>query len=160
MIDVRGLANFVLDIADQKKIDVSNMALNKILYFVHCDYLLEKQLPLVSAKIEAWEHGPVFREVYHEFKKWVDQPIKSRATRVEPDSGEVVIAQADFGGEAKYVKELVDRYVAFSAAHLRAISHRVEGPWYEVWGHDGRANPGMKISNEIIIENYARGARQ
>lgn len=160
MIDVRGLANFVLDIADRKEADVSNMALNKILYFVHCDYLLEKRLPLVSAKIEAWEHGPVFREVYHEFKKWVDQPIKGRATRVDPDSGEVVLAEADFGNEAEYLKELVDRYITFSAAHLRAISHRVGGPWHEVWGHDGRTNPGMKISNEIITENYARGARQ
>ena len=46
MLDVRALANFILDKADERGISITNMALNKIAYFVHCDYLIEKSDPL------------------------------------------------------------------------------------------------------------------
>lgn len=161
MLDVRALANAVLDQADERGLSITNMALNKVVYFVHCDYLTENREPLVSAKIEAWQHGPVFREVYHEFKRWGDSPIHSRATKVDPHTGEVVLATAHFGSEEKvYIAGLIERYIRFSAAQLRAISHREGGPWHKVWGHDGKSNPGMKISNELILEHYSSGARQ
>lgn len=161
VLDVRAVANFVLDVADSRQVDVSNMALNKIVYFIHCDNLTERKEPLVGAKIEAWEHGPVFREVYHAFKRWSDAPIKGRATKVDPASGEVekahiVLASAD----AAYLTALVSRYLDFSAAQLRAISHRPGGPWAAVWGHEGRSNPGMKISDELILTHYLPGVRQ
>ena len=76
------------------------MALNKIVFFVHSDYLIENKRPLVSAKIEAWKHGPVFREIYHEFKGWDDEAIGGRARRVNAESGEVELATEDFGAEA------------------------------------------------------------
>jgi len=113
--DVRAIANLVLERADALHIDVSNMALNKIVYFVHCDHLVERHAPLVSAKIEAWKHGPVFREIYHEFKSWDDSPIKGRATRVDPNTGEVARAteRSDAGAQhrrssAKSAREPAD----------------------------------------------------
>jgi uncharacterized phage-associated protein len=159
--DVRAVANLVLERADALRIDVSNMALNKIVYFVHCDHLVERDAPLVSAKIEAWKHGPVFREVYHEFKTWDDYPIKGRATKVDPDTGEVTQAEAELSSEDRsYLNSLIDRYIRFTAAQLRAISHVEGGPWQVVWGHDGESNPGMHITNEIIREHYSPGRPQ
>jgi uncharacterized phage-associated protein len=161
MLDVRAIANFVLDYADECGVGVTNMALNKIVYFVHCDYLIKQREPLVGAKIEAWQHGPVFREIYHEFKRWDDTFIKSRANKVDPHTGDVIKAGITFGLEEKnYIKSIVERYIRFSAAHLRAISHRDGGPWHRVWGHDGRSNPGMKITDDLIMACYSSGARQ
>ena len=155
MFDVRGIANFVLDDADKRGVEVTNMALNKIVYFMHCDFLLERQLPLVGAKIEAWKHGPVFREVYHEFKQWSDQPIRGRANRVDPHSGEVVRAKLDLNPQdSEFLSMLTKRYIIFTASQLRAFSHRDGGPWAKVWGHDGNANVGMKIGNDLILEFY------
>lgn len=161
MLDVRALANMILDQADSRGLEITNMALNKIAYFVHCDYFLETNDPLVGAKIEAWQHGPVFREVYHEFKRWGDSAIRSRATKVDPYSGEVATAKVQFGTDEKqHIESLIERYIYFTAAQLRAISHREGGPWARVWGHDGNSNPGMKISNDLIREHYSPGARQ
>lgn len=155
VFDVRGVANFVLDQADMLGVDVTNMALNKIVYFMHCDFLLEKRSPLVGAKIEAWQHGPVFREIYHEFKKWSDEPIRGRANRVDPHSGAVVQAKVDLDREdAEFLSALVKRYVVFTASQLRAISHRDGGPWAKVWGHDGNANVGMRIGDDLILQLY------
>jgi uncharacterized phage-associated protein len=160
VFDVRAIANLVLDVADSRKIEVTNMALNKIVFFVHSDYLIENNRPLVGAKIEAWKHGPVFREIYHEFKRWDNEAILGRAQRVNPDSGELELATEDFEGEETYLRDLIHRYVDFSAAYLRAISHRSGGPWHKVWGHEGETNPGMQISNDIILEHYSGGVRQ
>jgi uncharacterized phage-associated protein len=159
--DVRAIANIVLARASQLKLPVSNMALNKIVYFIHCDHLLERGEPLVRAKIEAWKHGPVFRELYHQFKAFEDRAISSQATKVDAETGEVVVAEAELSQQDKaYVVELIDRYVRFSAAQLRAISHLPGGPWHAVWGHDGEANPGMQITNELILINYSPLERQ
>lgn len=161
VLDARAVANLALDVADARGIDVTNMALNKIVYFMHCDYLIEQKEPLVSAKIEAWQHGPVFREVYHGFKGWGESAIRGRATKVDPESGEVIKADVHYAADQKeYLVQLVNRYIEFTAAQLRAISHREGGPWHKVWGHDGRTNPGMKITNELIAESYSSGARQ
>lgn len=155
MIDVRAIANKVLDRADEHGVGVTNMALNKIVYFVHCDSMLETSEPLVSAKIEAWQHGPVFREIYHEFKSWGDRPICARAKKISPLTGDVEVASVTFGtDEAKRIQTLIDRYLKFSAAQLRALSHVEGGPWYSIWQHSGRANPGMEISNETIRDKY------
>lgn len=155
MIDVRAIANLILDRAEELGIGVSNMALNKVVYFVHCDFLVETGEPLIGAKIEAWQHGPVFRELYHEFKKWADNPIGGRALRVSPLTGEVETASATFGQrEKEMLTALIDRYVRFSAAQLRALSHVADGPWDRVWQHSGKANPGMQISNDLIKDAY------
>lgn len=161
VIDVRAIANLVLDRADDLQFGISNMALNKIVYFVHCDFLLEKGSPLVGAKIEAWQHGPVFRELYQEFKKWDDSPIKSRANKVSPFTGELEVAEVTFGTDERIqVLELIDRYVRFSASYLRALSHVDGGPWDKVWQHSGKANPGMQISNDLIKSTYQAEVRQ
>lgn len=161
VIDVRALANIILDEAASQSKTVTNMALNKIAYFVHCDYLLERSEPLVGAKIEAWQHGPVFREIYHEFKRWDDKPIQTRATKIDVDTGQPILAEAQLSSDnEQYIRDLIRRYVRFSAAHLRAISHTEGGPWHRVWGHDGRANPGMRISDDLIKAHYSPGVRQ
>lgn len=161
MLDVRAIANTVLEQAAKRGVGVTNMALNKIVYFVHCDFLIETGEPLVSAKIEAWQHGPVFRELYHEFKNWSERPIEARATRVSPLTGEVEVATVVFGlDEKKKIEQIIDRYIKFSAAHLRALSHDDDGPWDLVWRHSGRANPGMEISNDLIRTAYKAKVRQ
>lgn len=160
-LDVRALANLVLDKADLRKIDITNMAVNKVVYFVYSDHLVETSKPLVVAKIEAWLHGPVFRELYHEFKRWGDAPIRGRATKVDATTGEIVVAAAPFTKEEQlYLEKLIDRYICFSAAQLRAISHTEGGPWHKVWEHEGRSNPGMRISDELIMTYHSPGVTQ
>ena len=69
-IDARAIANFVLGEANRHDIPITNMAINKLVYFLHAEYLLRFDKPLISSKIEAWEHGPVIREVYNSFKTY------------------------------------------------------------------------------------------
>lgn len=158
--DVRAIANLVLDIAEANGRSISNMHINKIVYFLHVDYLVKFGRPLVSAKIEAWEHGPVFRELYSQFKKFGEGKIAHRAVATSPATGQAEKVRYSLeSDEAGFLAELATRYSAMSAAALRAQSHIQGGPWDQVWHHEGTTSPTMQISNDAILEWYGRTAR-
>lgn len=47
---------------------ISNLELQKILYYIQAAFLVEKNKKCFEEKILAWEYGPVVREVYDEYK--------------------------------------------------------------------------------------------
>jgi uncharacterized phage-associated protein len=159
--DVRSVANFVLDIATELHIQISNMAINKVVYFIYEDYLLHWGDRLTDAKIEAWEHGPVFRELYSSFKKYDDTVICELATKVDPETGESVICRSQFSlREQDFMKEQAQKYLRLSASKLRNLSHLPDSPWDHVWNHEGELNVGMHISDDIIRQCASRSWRQ
>lgn len=158
--DVRAVANFVLDLAERDENKLTNMHINKIVYFLHAEFLIMFSRPLVSAKIEAWTHGPVFRELYREFKVFEDRPITVRAKYLDPVSGEKKIAQHNFTIEEKvFLEDLAKEYIIMTASALRAQSHITGGPWDQIWNHETNANASMKISDELIKSWYKRTAK-
>lgn len=158
--DVRGVANFVLDLAESEGLGLSNLAINKIVFFLHAHFLVRFGRPLVSAKIEAWNYGPVFRELYREFKSFEDQPITGRAHRVNPEHGDRELCECKFSQqEQSYIGEIARKYIQLSPRALVAISHEKGGPWDQVWNHATSTNASMRISNEIIKDWYDKAAR-
>jgi uncharacterized phage-associated protein len=137
------------------------MALNKIIYFIVEKALIERGELLTAAKIEAWEHGPVFREVYHAFKGHGDGFINTRALRFEAAARTMVEANDTIAKEDEELfQEALNSYLHLTASQLRALSHQPGSPWHRVWWHEGRVNPGMEISIETIHESFSQEARQ
>jgi uncharacterized phage-associated protein len=150
-ISVRALANWILDYADRLGESVSNMSLNKLIYFTYEEILKTENSILTNAKIEAWQHGPVFREVYHSFKAHDDRPIKSRAKFFDISSERATVVKYHFDEEFQsFLEAFLKPLIPLTASRLRAMSHEVGGAWHSVWMHDGHANPGMEITAEIV----------
>lgn len=158
--DPRSVANFVLDVASDLGLPVSNLALNKIAYFLHGNYLAKFNEPLIDAKIEAWEFGPVFREVYHEFKGFKADTITARAKRINLDTGEKEIFPWRFSpDETALLRDLAETYLRIKPGKLVDISHVRDGPWHQAWFHDDTVNPGMEISDLAIRSFFAKQQR-
>ena len=51
-------------------IDITNLVLNKLVYFAQVESLRATGKPLFEDKIEAWSYGPVERNVYFTFQKY------------------------------------------------------------------------------------------
>lgn len=158
--DVRAVANFVLDVADEKDERLTNITINKIVFFLHAWYLARTGVPLVSAKVEAWDYGPVFRELYAEFKHLGRRPIDMRACRRNPLTAEreECVEPID-ERDLEFLRSLLDRYVGMSASKLVELSHVRGGPWDQVYNHEGVSNPGMQISDEVIRDYFRRQTR-
>jgi uncharacterized phage-associated protein len=88
--DGRAVANFVLDACSGQRIAVSNLALQKLVYFCHVWTLIEHGRPLIKQRFEAWEYGPVLPYLYREFKAYDRSPITGRATKIDPANGDQV----------------------------------------------------------------------
>ena len=158
--DVRAIANLVLDLAETRGCCVTNLGINKIVYFLHAYFLSRFERPLVSAKIEAWDYGPVFRELYREFKVFGDKPISGRAHKISAETGKREVCEVRLSNEERaFVEELGSRLVTISASSLVSMSHEAGGPWDQVWNHSSRTNPSMHISNDLIISWFAKAAR-
>jgi uncharacterized phage-associated protein len=57
--DPRAVANLLLDLADRDDLAITNLVLQKLLYFAHGHFLIRTRCPLVQGGFEAWTYGPV-----------------------------------------------------------------------------------------------------
>lgn len=155
--DGRALANYILDRCDANGRDVTNLALQKLMYFCHTWMLVRYKVPLVKHSFEAWEFGPVLPYVYRDFKEHGDSRITTRARSLNLSSGERETAQLNLPAEeSEFLDSLIAFYARLSAFDLVMMSHVAGGPWDQVWRHSGKANPGMRITNQMIETFYSR----
>ena len=155
--DGRAVANYILDFCAARNRPVTNLALQKIIYFCHVWSLIELRQPLIKQDFEAWPLGPVLQHLYREFKDFDKQPIDRRATRIDRRTGESVVADYEFDSDLmELLSRVIDFYSQMRAGDLVEISHVIGGPWDQVWNHSLPVNPGMIIDNELIVEFYSR----
>ena len=100
---------------------ISNLKLQKLLYYAQGAFLAIKGVPLFPDKIMAWMHGPVVPDVYHEYKGYGDAGIAPPET-FDPDmfSDE----------ESELLTEVYNEFAQYSAWKLRNMTHQ-ETPWQE-----------------------------
>lgn len=149
--DVRAVANRILRIAWSKQRKITNLQLNKITYFAYVEYMRSFSTELTGAKIEAWKYGPVFRELYSQFKGQKDQPIEQLAQKVDFGSGQYVAVEDSFDSEtAQFLDTVAEYYIDVPAGVLVDLSHARGGAWDMVWNHEEDLNVGMEITAEHV----------
>ncbi|TQI75517.1 putative phage-associated protein [Bosea sp. AK1] len=155
--DGRAVANYVLDFCDKQNRALTNLGLQKVVYFCHVWSLLDLGRPLIKHSFEAWEYGPVLPYLYREFKAFDRSPISGRAFQLDPRNGTRQVVRYQFDSETEaFLASIVGFYTRLSAGALVQLSHVEGGPWYEAWNHGGSVNPGMKIDDGQIREFYSR----
>jgi uncharacterized phage-associated protein len=156
-LDGRAVANFVLDFCEARGRRISNLSLQKIVYFCHVWNLILLSRPLVKQQFEAWQFGPVLQYLYREFREFDNRPIAGRAKKLDPRTGKSVIVKYTLDNETEeLLSRVVDFYSLLTPADLVQMSHAEGGPWDKAWNHRGRVNPGMKIDNAAIVKFYCK----
>jgi len=92
--------------------DMTNMKLNKLVYFAQAHHLATTGRPLYADAIEAWQHGPVVQDVYQSFKSFGPRPITDSAIKPELDSVATELLEAVWS-----------KYGSKTAGNLRMMSH-------------------------------------
>lgn len=155
--DGREIANFILDFCESNKRSVTNLALQKLVYFCHVWSLVRFNKPLIRHKFEAWEFGPVLPYLYREFKHFDRSPINGRAKRLDPLTGKSRLVAYSFDEETcRLLRETVEFYSRIGTKHLVELSHVEGGPWFNVWYHEATVNPGMAIEDDTIQNYYSK----
>lgn len=119
-VPVRQIADYLLAKADDDAGDlISNLKLQKLLYYSQGFHLALTDQPLFSEPIVSWTHGPVVTSIYHEFKDCGQGGI--------PRPSEVPVFDED---TAELLDEVYKVYGQYSAWKLRNLTHD-EPPWKE-----------------------------
>lgn len=90
------IANYIVFVALRRGIDITNLHLQKILYYLQAESLVHTGRPLFDGVIEKWRLGPVVPTVYHEYKKFGSQPIKEIAREIIFNNSTMNVEFVDF----------------------------------------------------------------
>ncbi len=151
MHSARSIANSILNIAHKAGKQLTNMQLQKLVYFAHGWHLALKGEPLLEDTVNAWNFGPVIPPLYNSLKKYgngiVTEPIK----RKDQETGEVVSFEEP---ESEYVKQLLQRvweiYGNMTGAQMSYLTHQPDTPWDCTW----KKEKFSIITNESIRDHF------
>jgi uncharacterized phage-associated protein len=156
VVDARIIANAVLDRAEVSARPLTNLDLQKIVYFLHGHFLLRHGRPLVEPEFEAWSYGPVHRTLYDAFKSYDDTSIEDRADAFDPIRRERKVLPEPSDIEAlAIIDEFLPRYLDTPTYLLVSMTHQIGTPWHEtIERAKEHLNVGMKISDALIMERF------
>ena len=140
MVKAQDIAEYFIWLANNTGSFISNLKLQKLVYYAQAWYLAIYDQPLFDEDFEAWIHGPVIPELYREYSGFKWKPILKE------------VSQPCFSEEIqKFLDELTDVYFSFDGYKLEQMTHS-EKPWLEARGN----LPIDAPSNEIISKESMR----
>lgn len=123
------IARYVIQYAFDDTEPVTNLALQKILYFMQYSSLVLLKTPLNSKiEFEAWKHGPVVREVYSHYRI-------NGGCLIMPDADDSL--EDDLYQEMKThfgkLNTYISKWLRFNPWKLVDISHKPGTAWAECY---------------------------
>lgn len=154
------IANELLDMGNQCSRKLTQIEIQKLVYFAHGWHLAHRGTPLVGELFEPWKYGPVVRSLYDSFKKFGSEHITEKATSWQTNvAGEIVevtpaILSNDSGDDSyafSLTREIWSKYGLLAPFKLVDLTHVPDGPWARAYS----ANQTY-ITNEAI-RDYFKG---
>lgn len=128
------------------------MQLQKLVYIAYGWTLALLEERLFKERIEAWEHGPVIPELYHEFKRFGPKAITQFSGYYDFEKKTYIIPKVN--PEDEPVVAILDmvweRYGAMTATELRGRTHESGSPWDETYHGAGMNH---RIPDDLIREH-------
>lgn len=154
--DVLDVSRYIINYSNVKDYGISNLKLQKILYFVQAYFLIETGSPCFKEKIEAWDFGPVVPVAYCEYKQYGcgDIPTTKSFIMIEKNNiwnskrvefKEIAISDDD----KSLIDKVVDKFSEYSATDLVELTqHQI--PWMDAIV----SNQSNEITNKSIFEYF------
>lgn len=115
---------------------ITNLKLQKLLYYAQGCYLAKYDKCLFKDEFVAWDHGPVIKAIYEKYKK-----NGSTGIRYDEDYDDILDEDTK-----DFLRSVYDRFGQYTAWKLRDMTHQ-ERPWKET------VRNGI-ISKDLIKEYF------
>lgn len=143
--DAKEVAKLVVNEGIAEDRPVTNLKLQKLLYFMWIDWYKERKEPLFNDRIEAWHYGPVVPDVYFNYRIFAADPIRKVEEYSIPDQDKDLMIK------------ILSRYIYRSAGALVEDSHAPDTPWSKVGGDKACY---AEIRKELMIDEANRASSQ
>ncbi|WP_207513153.1 Panacea domain-containing protein [Longitalea luteola] len=130
---------------------VTQMKLQKLVYFAQGYHLAKYHEPLINETFQAWMYGPVIPEIYQDFKLYGSRPITDTAEVTPSASYKPPFRLDDRALESiNYTWGVLKDFSAMSLSHW---THQPNGPWSKVYNPDAKSTP---IHNDEIQHYFEK----
>lgn len=129
------IAEYTIERCNQKHKSISNLKLQKILYFIQAQFIIDFGTPCFDNIMQAWNYGPVVSDVYLKYKGYGNTNIPSYGNKrfnFEQD-------------EQQILNTIIDRASEYTASQLVEITCN-QRPWVNAY----------KKANKIITPKSIR----
>ena len=130
------LSNYVISLFEEQGTPVTNLKLQKVLYYIQGYFYRHFSKAAFSDEIYNWQYGPVVPVVYYEYNDNGSAPLKSRM--IWDDC-------AFTDSERKLIKSVVEKCASIATSRLVSMTHS-ENPW--------RTSGSGNIISKSSIETY------
>ncbi|MES2449261.1 MAG: type II toxin-antitoxin system antitoxin SocA domain-containing protein [Pseudomonadota bacterium] len=144
MADARAVANRFLELATEQGKPLTPMQILKLVYIAHGWMLGLTGRPLVDQPVEAWQYGPVIRDLYNAVRGFGRGAVRGP---IVATPGNLAYDQDDM------VKQVYNLYGAMDGIALSNITHMPETPWALTYRPGAF---GTSIPNDLIAAHYKR----
>ena len=139
------IANAFIQLAQQTDArPLTQMKLQKLIFFAHGWNLALRDAPLVNEAFQAWKYGPVLPSAYHEFKSFGTLGIDRLGTALTltPEEGlewEPPVISDTTGLTHQLLHRVWDVYGGYSGTELSQMTHLPDTPWSKTRARYGDA---------------------
>ena len=147
------IARYVINYSWDINAPLSNLKLQKLLYFIQGNFLRILNRPCFKDDIEAWKYGPVVPTVYSKFKRYGSNNINRIEYIYEFEENKYEAIKKDFkpilsDEEAQIIQGVVSACKDYSANYLVKLTHS-QSPWKKSYGKNNNV-----ISIELMREYF------
>jgi uncharacterized phage-associated protein len=113
--------------------DISNMKLNKLVYFAQVMYVGAYRKALYKDDTRAWDYGPVIPPLYRLLKPFGAIAFSLSDQRIEEAFKLKKVQSVDDGNALSVINSVWNALKDLSAVDLSRMTHRKGSPWSEVY---------------------------
>ncbi|KKU50165.1 MAG: Prophage protein [Parcubacteria group bacterium GW2011_GWB1_49_7] len=147
ILKAKDVASFLIDLSLKEGADkglptpegITNLKLQKLLYFAQASHMALFNKPLFTEKIEAWKWGPVIPSIYHHYSSNKNKPLPLDKSFKGIDNDK----------KSEFIKGVWDLFGKYSAIELMKITHKHK-PWIEAF----QKGSGTTIENSVLRSYY------
>lgn len=150
--DALEVSRHIINYSNDAGYGITNLKLQKLLYFVQAYFFIKKGKPCFRDSIEAWNFGPIVPSVYREYKRYggfyvfsVETYIDSLTLKRKKFEDNVISVE-----DKKLIDEVIDTFAEYSNSRLTDLVHG-QTPWQEAY----RSDHGRVISANAMREYFA-----
>ena len=142
MADARIVANRFLELAQERGASLTPMQILKLVYIAHGWMLGLTGRPLIDQPVEAWQYGPVVRDVYNGVRAYGRSAVTGRLPAYPGQLS---------AGDDDLVRQVLDLYGHMDGIALSNITHMPNTPWANTYRSGAFGTP---IPNDLIAAHY------
>jgi len=151
MISAEIVAKEFVRMGSSSESPVTQMKLQKMVFFAHGLHLALYDTPLCSEPFFAWKFGPVIPSIYQLYKKWgsspiIDQPATFKISEASTVSESYTLSSTETEA-IEYTWEITKN---LDGVTLSNWSHAQNSPWAQAYAK----GENTIISNDVIKEYF------